>query len=391
MAAPAPRARAPPSGPGRAPPVPRVGAIPAGALTEADLHDSQTEWLRGMQPAGTTKAYASALKAWNMFCDENKKPRMSASAALVSSYARHMFEDGYARNTINVHLAAIASEYKFSDVPSPTRHAMVAATRRVVANHTPPPKSRKPLLSDAITRVVNDANARLAAGSDALLVRDVFMMLLMVAGFLRPAEAMALLKEHVTVEELELSDGSKVPALCAFIMRSKTDQDGLGRRRVLIGRAQTDACALTWYDRWRAVWAPNATHVFHDVRTGTRLSAATPLHRFRALLKEANVPDWNEYVGHSARPGGATEAARFGIVTRLLKRHGFWRSDAVYVYVHDDVEQQLSVGAAALPKAPRRPAAAAAAAPDLAVIAATAHAPLPAAAAHAAPAPAPGA
>jgi integrase len=328
------------------------------------MHESQTEWLRGMQPAGTAKAYASALKAWSAFCVENAKPRTPASPALVSSYARHMFEDGYARNTINVHLAAIASEYKFSDVPSPTRHALVAATRQVVANHTPPPKSRKPLLPDAITRVVNDANTRLAVAADTLLVRDVFMMLLMVAGFLRPAEAMALLKEHVTVEELELSDGSKVPALCVFI-----------------GRAQTDACALTWYHRWRATWAPHATHVFHDVRTGTRLSAATPLHRFRALLKEANIPDWDEYVGHSARPGGATEAARSGVVTRLIKRHGFWRSDAVYVYVHDEVELQLSVAAAALPKAPRPAAAAAPMAPAGAAATAIARVAGPAAAA----------
>jgi DNA-binding response OmpR family regulator len=53
---------------------------------------------------------------------------------------------------------------------------------------------------------VNDANTRLAVAADTLLVRDVFMMLLMVAGFLRPAEAMALLNAASTPFDFVLTD-----------------------------------------------------------------------------------------------------------------------------------------------------------------------------------------
>ena len=177
------------------------------------------------------------------------------------------------------------------------------------------------------------------------------MILLMVAGFLRPAEAMALRKEHVTEERLDLGYGRSAEALVVAVERSKTDQSGDGHRRVLIGRAQTDACALRWYGRWRAVWVLGATHVFHDVKEGNCLAAGTPRHRIRDVLTKAGVPEPASYDGHSARPGGTTEASRSGIGPRLVKRHGFWKSEAYQVYVHDDVAEQLSVSVAALPKA----------------------------------------
>ena len=48
------------------------------------------------------------------------------------------------------------------------------------------------------------------------------------------------------------------------------------------------------------------------------------------------------YGSHSMRRGGATAAAKF-VRTHVLKRHGRWKSDAVYLYVDDDAETVLSV------------------------------------------------
>jgi len=51
-----------------------------------------------------------------------------------------------------------------------------------------------------------------------------------------------------------------------------------------------------------------------------------------------------EYGSHSLRRGGTTAAAK-NVPTHLLKRHGRWRSDAVFLYIEDDLAQQLSVTA----------------------------------------------
>ena len=50
--------------------------------------------------------------------------------------------------------------------------------------------------------------------------------------------------------------------------------------------------------------------------------------------------------GHSARAEGATEAARKAVDVRLIKRHGRWKSDAVYIYIHDDEQTMLALSEA---------------------------------------------
>ena len=65
----------------------------------------------------------------------------------------------------------------------------------------------------------------------------------------------------------------------------------------------------------------------------------------KAALKRIGV-DPERYGSHSARRGGATAAAAQGIAMHLLKRHGRWKSDAVYAYISDSLISRLSVALA---------------------------------------------
>ena len=58
--------------------------------------------------------------------------------------------------------------------------------------------------------------------------------------------------------------------------------------------------------------------------------------------------DPKPYGSHSLRRGGATAAAEHKVRMHVLKRHGRWLSDSVYLYVVDDLEEQLSVSATIL-------------------------------------------
>ena len=54
--------------------------------------------------------------------------------------------------------------------------------------------------------------------------------------------------------------------------------------------------------------------------------------------------NWEDYGLHSLRAGGASLAANKGILDRLFKRHGQWKSDrAKDGYVEDDLKMLLSV------------------------------------------------
>jgi hypothetical protein len=42
--------------------------------------------------------------------------------------------------------------------------------------------------------------------------------------------------------------------------------------------------------------------------------------------------------------GGVTAAIAAGIELRLVSRHGNWKSDTIFRYMSDDLEQKLTVG-----------------------------------------------
>jgi hypothetical protein len=46
---------------------------------------------------------------------------------------------------------------------------------------------------------------------------------------------------------------------------------------------------------------------------------------------------------HSLRKGGCSAAAGAGIETTLLKRHGNWRSDAIFLYIKNSLRERRSV------------------------------------------------
>jgi hypothetical protein len=56
----------------------------------------------------------------------------------------------------------------------------------------------------------------------------------------------------------------------------------------------------------------------------------------------------SRYGSHSLRKGGATAAAATRVRMHLLKRHGRWRSDAVFIYIVDPLVARLEVSRAIL-------------------------------------------
>ena len=68
------------------------------------------------------------------------------------------------------------------------------------------------------------------------------------------------------------------------------------------------------------------------------------------FLKVLGVPDreLDKYGSHSLRKGGATAAAAAKVRTHVIKRHGRWLSDAVYIYIVDPVGERLEVSKAVL-------------------------------------------
>jgi integrase len=168
---------------------------------------------------------------------------------------------------------------------------------------------------------------------------------LMFAAALRPDEAVKLKRADVTVDEwVDENTGKWSAIMYVLIQKSKTNQ---GERRgdvVVVGSCEDKAiCPHYWYCNYQLWWG-ESEYLFSDER-GKKLSPSTPRSIIKQTLDQCGI-DSKRYGGHSARKGAATAAVAAGVDMNLLKRHGRWKSDAVYVYVHDSIENKLSVSKA---------------------------------------------
>ena len=142
--------------------------------------------------------------------------------------------------------------------------------------------------------------------------------------------------------------------LVVKIRHSKTDQLRKGDKLV-ISRTNTLTCPVTMLEKYLTLGAiklSNSQLLYRGImktKTGERLRASGGLTytRMRELLQEklnqlGYVPD--SFGIHSLRAGGATAAANAGVLDRLFKRHGHWKTDgAKDGYVEDSMEKRLKV------------------------------------------------
>ena len=241
---------------------------------------------------------------------------------------------------VNLIPSTVEDLFLFEDTsPGRSDPALLKAVKRTVCLLTKPPKSKLPLLKTHLQKMVAACKPTEAD------VRDVFMMILMFMGFLRESEAAALRVEDVWIGELE---GATGPVLYILLRKSKTDQTHETATVVLCGSATSSICPIRWY-RLYLKMRRGGTHLFHHSTRGSvaKLSPKTPnsiLKRWVARIGlEAGL-----YGSHSLRRGGATAASKARIRTHVIKRHGRWSSDSVYLYIVDQADTVLGVARAIL-------------------------------------------
>ena len=181
-------------------------------------------------------------------------------------------------------------------------------------------------------------------------LRDINIIVLSYAGFLRFSEVSNLKSSHIKFEEGYVS---------IFIERSKTDvyRDGSW---VLVAKTGSIACPYSLLQRYLKAAKLGDTsedqYIFRSVnyrrKTNTyclRKSSYGPISYTRArevVLGKFKAIGLNEKLFglHSLRAGGATAAANNGVPDRLFKRHGRWKSElAKDGYVKDKLKERLQV------------------------------------------------
>ena len=304
-------------------------------------------------------------------------------------YFNKLSDEKAAASTVRGANSAIAHHFRHS-ATHPTASPLVKSARKASGKLAPAPKQRAPLSREHLRALATWCEGNWQG--DKRLLRDITLILIAWRGFLRGDEVVSLTGKDVTLvvytqdvleEHTELKPPKEgyrgltrvrrtqaIPRelfgkaiLHVFISSDKTNPqkqkpkaDRAGKM-ILIGPDTDEVlCPVRWFRRWKAVRTSimfEETPLFHslDVKTANAkgkdesqvaLSKGTVNHIVKNRLKEVGI-DANalNIGGHSLRAGGATDAAQRGVDLSLLKKHGRWKSDAVFLYLRDDVGDEL--------------------------------------------------
>jgi len=160
---------------------------------------------------------------------------------------------------------------------------------------------------------------------------------------MRASEAVALSNDDVWIEQLKVNEKLE-NVLFIYIEKSKVDQDRIGHTVVIGESSDSQLCPITNYKTYMKL-RKRSEYLFHQVGSVKPLSAKTPNSIVKSWLKRINV-DSKKYGSHSMRRGGATAAAAKGVQQRLIMRHGNWKTNCVFIYISESIENQLSVSKA---------------------------------------------
>lgn len=131
-----------------------------------------------------------------------------------------------------------------------------------------------------------------------------------------------LFREDVVVTEVLVS---------VVVRKSKTDQAGKGVILELFRGELAGLCPVTAVSQLMAV-RPNREGPFLMHKDGSYLSRFQFIAVFRKCLKAAGL-DPRQFGSHSFRIGVATEASRWGLGAKMIKRIGRWESNQFRLYV----------------------------------------------------------
>jgi integrase len=287
------------------------------------------EWIKTHTPANTKATYGTYSRQYLAFT-ERTGMRPEGEVTLCAFMRDALESRKLARSTlVKVIPAAVEDLFRY-EAESPARSqgggTLLQRTKRTISMLTEKAKPKLPILRKHLNTMA------IMCKDEPGEVRDMFMLLLMFVGFLRESEAVALLVTDVWIETVE-ETGQE--ALYVVVRKSKTDQYSENATIVIGACPGNNLCPVMWY-RLHVSKQQGSPFLFHKLAKGKgeKLATTTPNHTVKRWLVKIGVSAQG-YGSHSLRRGGATAAAKAKVQMHVIKRHGRWASDAVYLYIVD--------------------------------------------------------
>jgi integrase len=287
-------------------------------LPPAELEDLAREaraFMGRSKASATIRAYRNDWRHFEAWCRLRQLVALPAAPETVALYLADLASWAKA-NTIQRRLSSISQAHQTAGYESPTRTAKVRLTwqgiRRTIGTA---PEGKAPVVTADVRAMVDALPANL------LGVRDRALLLVGFAGAFRRSELVGLDVSDVE----ETGDG-----LVVTLRRSKTDQEGAGRKVGLPYGSRPATCPVRALRAWLDASGTSDGPIFRPVDRHGRLSPHRLSGDAVALVVKRSAArvglDPARYAGHSLRAGLVTSAAAAGVQERVIAEQTGHRS-----------------------------------------------------------------
>lgn len=307
-----------------------------------NLADKMSGYLLQGKSHNTTKTYHASFVRWKRFIQKEGFECLPAQPIHIALYITHLLDTGSSSHVVNHAIYSIKWVHELHGLADPTNNSYIKCLQNAAKRVATPRVHRKdPVSSEMLIRLCD----MYSSSTDILVIRDIAMILLSFAAFLRYDELSSLKCCDIKIADDYLS---------IFINKSKTDQYRQGNE-VLVAKGSTSACPVNMMLKYVALAQINLASseflfkpVFRSHGTAKliyknkSISYTSARENIISRLKEVS-PGLNLGL-HSLRSGGATAAVASSVNERCIKRHGRWKCDSSKdMYIVDKLENRLAV------------------------------------------------
>ena len=326
-----------------------IGALLPITGQEARLTDSSVyretvhRLLRASVAPETQRAYASRLKHFFSWCEDEGVPAFPVSLEILAAYIAHLADTGAACSTVGQTMAAISAAHKAEGLPSPTDSLLIKKLIKGYRREHGTAPQRKDAATVDIIRALLAATTR---DNSTKAIRDAAIIALGFAGAFRRSELSAL-----NMEDLKWTLRDDEEVLLVEVRRSKTDQEGQGMVKAIFPGKEEDTSPTALLKRWLALLGnPTDGPLFREVLKGGRVTEKRlNAQSIRLIVKRAADATglMLDLSAHSLRSGFVTTAIRQGKTERsIMNQTGHKSSQTLrgYFQREDAIEDNAARG-----------------------------------------------
>lgn len=295
--------------------------------TLATVPENVAKYAENFRAKSTLRSYQARLKIFATWCRKHEVSPLPAAPVDVAAYISDLADGKVERaprpgtqwrtppdtirkiSTICAHLSAISMRHNLSwsgqdgaaKLEDPTKHPLVQMTWEGIRRRLDPSKDKK---SPAREKELLAMLEQMQDGPHG--VRDRAMLLVGFFGAFRRSELCSLRREQIAFPK---------EGLTVRLIRTKTDQFGVGRIVVIPPQSEASVCPVQSLQAWFELSGITEGPVFRGIRGEILLETAITDRAWAFRIKNAAAAaglDPETFSGHSLRAGFVTEAVNSG-------------------------------------------------------------------------------